>query len=135
MRNFCLFVALILFFLPSGGPDVMDYFDDATYEFCTYEQPPEGADAVDNGVFWEVRADSANRREVFGSLGEVKAVSVTVRDFDRERFFRDFRVTVQSVQELPDVTIYYCRSFGESMQIAVREDFAKIGVPALLNSY
>lgn len=135
MRTFCLFAALILFFLPAGGPDVVDYFDEAAYEFCTYEQPPEGSDAVHNGLFWEVRADSSDRREVLASLREVKAVTVTVEDADLGRFFRDFRVTVQSVQELPDVTILYCRSFGESMQIAVREELVKIGVPVLLNSY
>ena len=136
MRIFLAFVAILLLFAPAGGAEAIDYFDEnAVFEFCTYEQPPEGADAVSNGLFWEVRATSENRREVFAGLKEVKAVSVTLENYDRERVLRDFRARVQSVQRLPDVTVYYCKTPRGGMQIAEREGLVKIGIPALLNSY
>ena len=135
MRTFCMFLALILLCYPLPEPDLLDYFPEGEYEFCTASEPPEGTDAVGNGVWWEVRADAENRRQVLESLRDVKGIAVTVRTWDREQFFRDFRVTVHEVQVFGDLTVYEGTSAGRGIQIAVRKDCVKIGIPALLGSY
>lgn len=135
MRNFCLFLALLLLCYPMPKADLLDYFDSAEYEFCTAEEPPADLAAVGNGVWWEVRATQSDRRDVYRRLDDVKGVAVTVPAFDQERFFRDFRVIVDRVQNFDGLVLYEGTAAGRGIQIAVREDCVKIGIPALLGSY